>query len=221
MTVMEGDQSTLTLKQGSEPKREVKKGGQQGETSFGQFAHFVYTDKGNTENASLAAHKLDFDWILDSGASRHVTGSIREFELYNQYPSTYHETIQTADGTAQPVKGVGVVKCSSSINLSSVLYVPAFLVNLISMSCLVDQIDCQITVDKYMCLIQERRAGRKLGEGIRRRGLWNLDREKSEMLGYSAVLAAVQGEKEIKAMIHHCHMGHISFDKMIRVFRFS
>ena len=218
MTVMEGDQSTLTLKQGSEPEREVKKGGQQGETSFGQFAHFVYTDKGNTENASLAAHKLDSDWILDSGASRHVTGSIREFELYNQYPSTYHETIQTADGTAQPVKGVGVVKCSSSINLSSVLYVPAFPVNLISMSCLVDQIDCRITVDKYMCLIQERRTGRKLGEGIRRRGLWHLDREKPEMLGYSVVLAAVQGDKETKAMIHHCRMGHISFDKMIRVF---
>ena len=86
------------------------------------------------------------------------------------------------------------------------------------MSSLIDQIDCRITLDKYMCLIQERRTGRKLGEGIRRRGLWNLDREKSEMLGYSAVLAAVQGDKEIKAMIHHCRMGHISFDKMIRVF---
>jgi hypothetical protein len=38
----------------------VKKGEQQGETSFGQFAHLVYT-KGNTENVSLAARTLDSD----------------------------------------------------------------------------------------------------------------------------------------------------------------
>jgi hypothetical protein len=38
------------------------------------------------------------------------------------------------------------------------------------------------------------------------------------MLGYSVVRAAVQGDKECKAMIHHCQMGHISFDKMNKVF---
>jgi hypothetical protein len=105
MTVMEGGQSTVTHNQGSVTEGEVKKGEQQGETSFGQFAHFVYT-KGNIENVSLAAHKLDSDWVLDFGASKHVTGNIREFELYHQYPLAYHETIQTADGTAQPVKGL-------------------------------------------------------------------------------------------------------------------
>ena len=85
MTFTEGGRS-VTQNQGN-VEGEVKKNEQQGETSFGQFAHFVYT-KGNTENVSLAAHKLDSDWVLDSGASRHVTGNIREFELYNQYPST-------------------------------------------------------------------------------------------------------------------------------------
>jgi hypothetical protein len=59
--------------------------------------------------------------------------------------------------------------------------------------------------------------GRKLGDGIRCRGLWYLDREKPKLLGYSVVLAAVQGDKESKAMIHHCRMGHISFDKMSKV----
>ncbi|XP_071680627.1 uncharacterized protein [Lolium perenne] len=212
MTVMEGGQSTGTI-----IEAKGKKGEQQGETSFGKFAHFVYT-KGNIDNVSLAAHKLDSDWVLDSGASKHVTGNIREFELYNQYLSTYHETIQTADGTTQPIKGVGVVQCSSSIKLSSVLHVPAFPVNLISLSNLVDQLDCRIILDKYMCMIQERRTDRKLGDGIRRRGLWYLDREQPEMLGYSVVLAAVQGDKECKAMIHHCRMGHISFDKMNKYF---
>ena len=57
---------------------------------------------------------------------------------------------------------------------------------------------------------------RKLGKGIRRRGLWYMDQEKPGLLGYSMVLAAVQGDKETKAMIHLCCMGHISFDKMNR-----
>jgi hypothetical protein len=67
-----------------------------------------------------------------------------------------------------------------------------------------------------MCLIQERRTGRKLGDKIRCRGLWYLEREHPEMLGYSVVLGAVQGGKECKSMIHHCRMGH--FYKMNKVF---
>jgi hypothetical protein len=91
---MEGGQSIVTQNQGSVTEGKVKKGEQQGETSFEQFAHFAYT-KGNTENVSLAARTLDSEWVLDSGASKHITGNIGEFELYTQYPSTYHETIQT------------------------------------------------------------------------------------------------------------------------------
>ncbi|CAD6271158.1 unnamed protein product [Miscanthus lutarioriparius] len=45
----------------------------------------------------------------DKGASRHVTGASSEFESYSAYPSTHSETIQTADGTCQPIKGVGSV----------------------------------------------------------------------------------------------------------------
>ena len=76
-------------------------------------------------------------WILDSGASKHVTGAPDEFISYTPYPSTYKETIQTADGTCQPIEGVVL-----SSALSSVLHVPSFPVNLVSLSALVDQMDC-------------------------------------------------------------------------------
>jgi len=58
-------------------------------------------------------------WILDSGASKHVTGAPDEFISYTPYPSTYKETIQTADGTCQPIKGTGTVKCTPSITVIS------------------------------------------------------------------------------------------------------
>jgi hypothetical protein len=44
------------------------------------------------------------NWILDSGASRHVTGTSSEFASYISFPSTCKETIQTAHGRAQPIQ---------------------------------------------------------------------------------------------------------------------
>lgn len=82
----------------------------QEDNSFGNFAHFAYTDEGNVANASISTHKSCPDWILDSGASKHVTGNSKEFESYIQHPPTHNETIQTADGTSQTYKGTW--KCS-------------------------------------------------------------------------------------------------------------
>jgi hypothetical protein len=46
-----------------------------------------------------------------------------------------------------------------------VLHVPAFPVNLVSLSALVDQLDCRVILDKIMCLIQP--TSMKLGTRIR------------------------------------------------------
>ena len=78
------------------------------------------------------------------------------FESYNRHPPTHTGNIQTADGTKQPVVGVGTIKCTSNISLSSVLHVPAFPVNLASVSALIDEIDRRVILDKFGCLIEER-----------------------------------------------------------------
>jgi len=157
------------------------------------------------------------NWILDSGASKHVTGQSNEFASYTPYPSTYKETIQTADGTHQPIKGVGTVKCSPSIMLSSVLHVPSFPVNLLSLSALVDQMDCRVSFDRDHCIIQERKTGKELGTGIRYGGLWYLDR-KDDGRSMGVALASSMNEDGAKVMLQHCRLGHLSFDTMIKVF---
>jgi hypothetical protein len=153
---------------------------------FGQFTHFVYTNDGNTEYASVAVHRSNYKWILDSGATKHVTGNLNEFETYTLFLSTHSETIQTADGTAQQIKGVGSVECTQDINLSSVLHVPAFPVNLVSLSALIDQLDCCIMINKRACLIQESLTRRKIGSGTMHRGLWYLDQDKSRQAVFAA-----------------------------------
>jgi len=94
-----------------------------------------------------------------------------EFASFTPYPDAHKETIQTADGTYRSIKGVGTVRCTPSITLSSVLYVPSFPVNLVSVSSLVDHMDCRVSLDRENCLIQERKTGKQLGTGIRHNGL--------------------------------------------------
>lgn len=157
------------------------------------------------------------EWILDSGASKHVTGAQNEFLTYKKYPSTHKETIQTADGTCQPIKGIGTVNCTSSINLTSVLHVPSFPVNLLSLSALVDQIVCRVTLDREHCTIQDRRTGKEIGIGVRHGGLWYLDRKEDGRL-IDAALVAGMNEDEARVMLQHCRLGHLSFDTMAKVF---
>ena len=84
--------------------------------SYGNFAHFVSTDEGNCAHASILSQRSHPDWILDSGASKHVAGTSMEFESYIPYPPTCKETIQTADGTSQPIKGIGTIQCTPLLN---------------------------------------------------------------------------------------------------------
>jgi hypothetical protein len=86
------------------------------------FVNFTYTNEGNYAHALVPTHVTRSNWILDSGASKHVTSTSSEFISYIGYPPTRKEIIQTADGTPQPIKGVGTVQCTPSIKFSSVLY---------------------------------------------------------------------------------------------------
>lgn len=182
--------------------------------AYGNFANLVSMDEGNSEKASLATNENDTEWILDSGASKHVAGKFGVFESYIKHPPTHKGTIQTADGTKQPVVGEGTVKCTSNISLSYVLHVPAFPVNLLSLSALIDDIDCSVTLNKFGVVIQERETRQMVGTGTRRKGLWYVEKGVQPELVYAATME----DKEKQAMIHHCRMGHVSFDEMSRIF---
>ena len=186
-------------------------------TSTDNVANFIYSDAAMKKQALLSIKNSNSSWILDFGASRHVTGMSSEFTSYTPYSYSHKEIVQTADGTSRPIRGVGTVQCTPSITLSSVLYVPSFPVNLVSISSLVDQMDCQVFLDCENCLIQVRKTRKCLGIGVRHNGLWYLDRRKKDKAICHA-LSAISNEDEDKVMLLHCRLGHISFDIMSRIF---
>jgi hypothetical protein len=155
------------------------------------------------------------NWILDSGASIHVTRTSSEFASYIPFRSICKETIQTVDRTPQPIQGMGIVECTPSITLSSVLYVPSFSGSLVSLSSLVDHMGCHVTLDQENCLIVDRRTTRILGSGIRRNDLWFLDRRIDTPC---TALTVSLGEMEAMVILEHCRLGHLSFDTMAKVF---
>jgi hypothetical protein len=63
---------------------------------------------------------------------------------------------------------------------------------------LVDEIDCQVIVDKYMFLIQERLSGRKIGTETKRTGLWYKDRDEFYKQGGSALVATLVEKERIE-----------------------
>ena len=74
-------------------------------------ALFICTNGDDTEKATIAAHRTDPEWILDSGASQHVAGDFRELESYDELTPSQSKMICTADGTSQPINGIGTVQC--------------------------------------------------------------------------------------------------------------
>jgi hypothetical protein len=86
-------------------------------TILGNFVNLARVESDAPNHASSSNGTSCSNCILDSEASTHVTGKWSEFASYAPHPSTHKETIQTADGTYQPDKGVGT--CNPSITLLS------------------------------------------------------------------------------------------------------
>ncbi|KAL6340655.1 hypothetical protein AAG906_010563 [Vitis piasezkii] len=83
----------------------------------GTLAH-----KGNFLSAFTAGKKRKKPWIVDSGASDHMTGDATIFDTYSSCPNNL--TVRIADGSLSKVAGTGSVVLSRDLTLNSVLLVP-------------------------------------------------------------------------------------------------
>ena len=99
------------------------------------------------------------------------------------------------------------MECTSSLALTSVLHVPSFPVNLLSVSSAIKQFKCIVTFDEDACFFQEKRTGKRIGTGISRNGLWYISQ------GDTALVVAVGGV-EAEILLHHYRLGHPSFQSL-------
>ena len=130
-------------------------------TQKGTFSHALNTSKGKRKS-----------WIVDSGASDHMTGDITVFDNYS--PCHDHSTVRIADGTLSKVVGKGSVVISEDITLNSVLYVPKLDCNLLSISKLSNDLNCVTKFSPNVCVFQILGSGKTIGSAEECDGLYLL-----------------------------------------------
>jgi hypothetical protein len=122
--------------------------------------------------ALVVESSLDKSWIVDSGASKHMTPYPMMFKTYK--PLSERDKVQTANDSLCSIAGVGDVTCISELQLSSILHVPNFTNNLLSVSQLVDDLNCVVFLSPTHFVLQELKTRRIIGIGKRSEGVYRL-----------------------------------------------
>ncbi|XP_019157737.1 PREDICTED: beta-D-glucosyl crocetin beta-1,6-glucosyltransferase-like [Ipomoea nil] len=115
----------------------------------------------NLSHTALAL-KFDSSWILDSGATDHISGNLSFFS--NIEFSYSLPDVTFGDGSKGKAIGIGKVTIHS-LSLSNVLYIPGCHFNLISVNQLTHSLNCLVTFSSDSMIIQNRQTKGTIGVG--------------------------------------------------------
>ncbi|RVW69976.1 Retrovirus-related Pol polyprotein from transposon TNT 1-94 [Vitis vinifera] len=149
-------------------------------------------------------------WILDSGASDHLSGNK---DLFSSITTTsVLPTVTLANGFQTMAKGIGLALPLPSLPLTSILYTPECPFNLISISKIIRTLNCSITFSDKFVTLQDRSTGKTIGIGRESQGLYHLTSDSSPAVCIST---------DAPLLIHN-RLGHPSLSKFQKMVpRFS
>ena len=170
------------------------------------------------KNLSLVTTNPTKAWILDSGATDHMTSGPPEiFMSYDKIAPGRH--VQTADGSLLKVMGIGTINVKPIGNIINVLHVPKLFVNLISVQRLAKMQEYNIlfdNMDAYLCHKAHRW---RIGLAKVQNGLYYLPRtDPSTIQGADSRVAAIKTPSEDIIMETHMRMGHPSFSLLKKLY---
>ncbi|RVX10963.1 Retrovirus-related Pol polyprotein from transposon RE1 [Vitis vinifera] len=149
-------------------------------------------------------------WILDSGASDHLSGNK---DLFSSITTTSTlPTVTLANGSQTVAKGIGLALPLPSLPLTSVLYTPECPFNLISIRKITRTLNCSITFSDKFVTLQDRSTGKTIGIGRESQGLYHLTSDSSPAVCIST---------DTPLLVHN-RLGHPSLSKFQKMVpRFS
>ena len=111
-------------------------------------------------------------WIIDLGASSHMTETSSLLSSY--HPSPSHPRVTIADGQPCLVQGRGTTRVTPSLSLHQILDVSSFLVNLLSISAITHALPRQrigsistITFFPFHYIFRDLYTGQRIGSAVR------------------------------------------------------
>ncbi|RVW54234.1 Retrovirus-related Pol polyprotein from transposon TNT 1-94 [Vitis vinifera] len=117
---------------------------------------------GSTTGVAFTANRGGMrPWIVDTGASDHMTGDAAILQNYK--PSNGHSSVHIADGSKSKIAGTGSIKLTKDLYLDSVLHVPNLDCNLLSISKLAHDLQCVTKFYPNLCVFQDLKSGKMIG----------------------------------------------------------
>ena len=111
-------------------------------------------------------------WILDSGASDHISN---KNDLFSSITTTSAlPNVTLANGSQTMAKGIGLAHPFPSIPLNSILYTPECPFNLISISKITRTLNCSISFSDKFVTLQDQSTGKTIVIGCESQGLYHL-----------------------------------------------
>ncbi|KAM1011528.1 hypothetical protein ACFX2C_046860 [Malus domestica] len=96
-------------------------------------------------------------WLIDSGATTHMTADLNNLSLASPYPN--NEVVQTANGEGWRVSHIGssiLTTSKNTVKLNSILYVPKLTQNLLSVHKICLDNNCWLIFDAFYFWIQDK-----------------------------------------------------------------
>jgi hypothetical protein len=111
-------------------------------------------------------------WIIDSGATDHISSSSQSF--FQRDNNCSLPPVLLPSGETANIVAKGSLPLNSTYYLHDVLCVPTFKVDLMSVSRLTRGLNCSVTFFPYWCILQDLATRRMIGLGKQRDGLYYL-----------------------------------------------
>ena len=157
--------------------------------------------------------KVPHYWILDTGATDHMTPDSDQFKSY--IPIHSSRKVLTAGGSLLPVKGIGNIVLGRNCVLQRVLHVPGLKAHLVSLQKLISDTGWKFILDDDSCFLCDKVSGAQTLSVRREGGMLLLDEVTS------TCLASVDQSKMVaQIQLQHQRMGHPAFGLLEKTFPF-
>lgn len=143
-------------------------------------------------------------WLINTGATHHVCCSASQLQSLTNLTNAF---ITLPNSQKVLISSIGTIQVTPTLTLHSVLHVPSFSYNLLSISSLTSSSNCLVSFTHAHCLIQDASKGIQIGMSRRVGNLYVLDHAPASV-SFSSISSVIGSD------IWHNRLSHLGPKKL-------